>query len=88
MKNNKLSHFKIFPGECDILSVAAILREDFFTLDFISYIFKISKISRAKSQKMMQIRKKSTENIFSVESKSTIKSHKTAQTLAQPESLF
>ena len=52
------------------------------------YIFNIYAIIILKIQKNMKIRKKSTENFFSVDNRSTINFHKTSQTRHQLISLL
>jgi len=88
LKNNNLSNFEKFPGKCDILSVADKFYAEFFIRRIYTYILASRIIYAIKTPKIQKILLKSTENIFSVDFKSTINFHKTSKTRYQLTSLF
>ena len=88
MKNNNLKHFKFFHEECDMLCTPVIFHTDILMIGPACYIFKINKIFHAKTPKTMKIQIKSTENIFSADSKSTMNFQKSPETRYQLTLLF
>jgi len=88
LKNNNLNHFKIFPEQCDIFKFLEIkILPSFNPINLSSdkhYTYKSITMQIPKSTEP-QI--KSTENILSVDFKSTAKLHKTAKTRCRLTSL-
>jgi len=88
LKNNHLNHFKIFPEQCDIFKFLEIIILPSFNPIKLSsdkhYTYKPIIMQNLKSTESP---KKSTENILSVDFKSTTKLHKTSKTRYQLTSL-
>jgi len=86
--NNKLTHFKNFPGQCDIFKDPFALRLRALRLNspFFQkhYTYKPIIMQNLKSTDSII---KSTENILSVDFKSTAKLHKTSKTRCRLTSL-
>jgi len=88
LKNNHLTRFKIFPEGCDIFKFLEIkILPSFNPINLSSdkhYTYKTITMQNLKSTGSP---KKSTENILSVDFKSTAKLHKTSKTRCQLTSL-
>jgi len=88
LKNNNLNHFKNFLKECDIFKFLQMkILLSFNPINLSSdkrYTYKSINMQNLKST---ECREKSTENILSVDFKSTAKLHKTSKTRCQLTSL-